>query len=281
MTLAVAWTRTIKETHELLVASDSRLSGGGGHVDICQKVFPFARGDITMAFCGTTSRAYPIVHQILNFVNESPKALSRGMDITDLKQVILDVVNAFRAAYQQSDELDLEDDDQKTLFLIAGFSWKVKRYVIFTLHFEASLRKYTFRPAGTWGGQRLVPPELGKRIAVVGDYVDEFKDKLRAKLASIGRLGVGGFNLEPLEVLAEMLADRAYTERRSQATGLIGGAPQLVKVYRYGASLPFAVEWQGNRYLFGRKLLAFEKTLRPIINVNTLEVKYPLDSIVN
>lgn len=281
MTIAVAWTRTVADTHELLIASDSRLSGGGGHVDICQKVFPLARGDVAMGFCGTTSRAYPVVLQILNFVNNSPKALSRGMDITDLKQAILEVVNEFRDAYQQTDDFDLDDDDRATLFLLAGFSWKLGRYVIHTLHFDVSIKKYTFRPAGAWGGQRLVSPERGKRIAVVGDYVGEFKDKLRAILASKGRLGVGGFDMEPLEVLTEMLADNAFTRRTTQNTGLIGGAPQLVKVYRYGSALPFAVAWQGNRYLFGRKLLSFEKTLRPIIALPTLEVRYPLDSIMN
>lgn len=281
MTIAVAWTRTVADTHELLIASDSRLSGGGGHVDICQKVFPLARGDVSMAFCGTTSRAYPVVLQILNFVNNSPKALSRGTDITDLKRVILEVVNGFRDAYQQTDDLDINDDDKTTLFLLAGFSWKLGRYVIHTLYYDLTLRKYTFRPAGAWGGQRLVLPERRKRIAVVGDYVGDFKDKLRVTLASKGRLGVGGFDMEPLEVLTEMLADSAFTKRTSQNSGLIGGAPQLVKVYRYGSALPFAVAWQGNRYLFGRKLLSFERTLRPIIAVPTLEVRYPLDSIKN
>lgn len=279
MTIAVAWTRTVANTHELLIASDSRLSGGGGYVDICQKVFPLARGDIAVAFCGTTSRAYPVVHQILNFVNNSPKAMSRGKDITDLKRVILDVVNEFRDSYRQSDTVDVGDDDQTTLFLLSGFSWKLGRYAIYTLHFDPSVRAYTFRPAGAWGGQRLVPPERGKRIAAVGDHVTDFMNRLRDLLNSRGRLGLGGFDMEPLEVLADMLAEPAFTQRTIRGTGLIGGAPQLVKVYRYGAALPFAVNWEGSCFLLGRKLLAFEKTLNPIIALPTLDVRYPLDSM--
>jgi hypothetical protein len=281
MTIAVAWTRTVANTHELLVASDSRLSGGGGYIDICQKVFPLGRGDVAIAFCGTTSRAYPVVHQIINFVNNSPKAMSRGQDITDLKGAIISVVNNFRDSYQQSDTVDVGDDDQKTLFLLSGFSWKLGRYAIYTLHFDASAKGYTFRPAGSWGGQRMVAPERGKRIAAVGDHISAFKAKLRDLLNSRGRLGVGGFGMEPLEVLSDMLGDNSFTQRTTQGTGLIGGAPQLVKIYRYGAALSFAVEWREGRYLLGRKLLPFEKTLNPIITLPSLDVRYPLDSVAN
>ncbi len=87
--------------------------------------------------------------------------------------------------------------------------------------------------------------------------------------------------MEPFEVLVQMLGNGDFTTRTTAGTGLIGGAPQLTKVYRYGSALPFAVEWEGCLHLHGRRLLAYEKTLNPILDVASSAVRYPMDSIVN
>jgi Putative serine esterase (DUF676) len=57
MTITIAWTRTAGATKELLIASDSRLTGVG-HVDVCQKIFPLDRGDSFFGFCGHTILAF-------------------------------------------------------------------------------------------------------------------------------------------------------------------------------------------------------------------------------
>lgn len=281
MTITVSWTRNIGDTKELIMASDSRLSGGGGYIDICQKIFLLPRGDVVVGFCGTTSRAYPVILQVINYINNYSRALSRGMDINDLRGVIIKILNDFRQSYQLSDSLDIEDDDDSTLFILSGFSWKMKRFCIFTLHFDKKIYRYTFRPASSWGGQ--VNKKYEKRLSVVGDYKDEFMSKLRSKLRDRGRLMSGGFDMEPFEVISEMLSDQVFTKRTTQATGRIGGTPQIAKVYQYGSSLPFAVKWGDPKkfFLFGRRLLPFEKTLFPIIDAGNLEVHYPMDSIKN
>lgn len=283
MTITISWTRSVRRTNELIMASDSRLSGGGGHIDVCQKIFLLPRGDVVIGFCGTTSRAYPVILQVVNYINNYPKALSRGMDINDLRGVITTILNDFRQSHQQSDLLDLGDDDTTTLFVLSGFSWRMNRFCIFTLHYDKSIQKYTFRPASAWGGQGKPYNVFGKRISVVGDYKDDFMSKLRSMLRERGRLTSGGFDMEPFEVLSGMLRDQAFTKRTIQATGLIGGSPQIAKVYQYGSSIPFAVNWGHpvRSFLLGRRLLPFEKTLYPIIDAETLEVRYPMDSIEN
>ena len=40
-----------------------------------------------------------------------------------------------------------------------------------------------------------------------------------------------------------MLSDPIYTNRRSDLKGLIGGSPQVAKVYPFSRTLFFAVEW--------------------------------------
>jgi len=283
MTITIAWTRSVHNTNELLLASDSRLSGGGGYIDICQKVFPLPRGDVGVGFCGTTSRAYPLILQMIGYVNNYAKALARGFDITDMRKVIIEIMNEFRSSYARTIDLDMTDDDDITLFILAGFSWKLGRYCIYTLHFDHGIQRYTFRPAGLWGGQRVATPEHGKRIAVVGDYSLEFREKLRSLLQKRNRISAGGFDMEPFEVLVRMLNSQKYTERRLQGSGLIGGAPQLIKIYKYGSTLPYAVRMKtrGDRFLFGRKLLPFELTTYPIITASTLRTQYPLNNLSN
>ena len=44
-------------------------------------------------------------------------------------------------------------------------------------------------------------------------------------------------------VLADMLSNPDYTDRKGELKGLIGGGPQVMKVYPYLRTLTYAVEW--------------------------------------
>jgi hypothetical protein len=59
MTLGMAWVRT-KGTTQLLVASDSRLSGGR-YWDSNPKIILLPRSDCVMSFAGDTNDAYPLM----------------------------------------------------------------------------------------------------------------------------------------------------------------------------------------------------------------------------
>jgi hypothetical protein len=68
-------------------------------------------------------------------------------------------------------------------------------------------------------------------------------------------LGSGSFDYEPLRVLAAIIRERKYPE--------IGGAPQVVKVYKALKTVPFVVPWVGRAgdrqlTLLGRPLLDYE-----------------------
>jgi hypothetical protein len=67
VTISIAWIRSVGQTKELIVASDSRLTSVG-HVDVCQKIFPLSRGDCFFGFCGQTILAFPIVFQIISTI---------------------------------------------------------------------------------------------------------------------------------------------------------------------------------------------------------------------
>jgi hypothetical protein len=204
--------------------------------------------------------AYPIMLQIQAAVAQHPRLLSRAMDITDLKGHLIRVLNGMTALIN-----DLPvgvQNEPDTTFLIAGWSWKLNRFCSWLLHYDASIKKFTFRPTRNWRGNNNE-----KFLSITGDYKDEYKEKLVNLLKKKSKLETGGFDMEPLEVLIDMLKDGGFDK--------IGGAPQIMKVYKYSSTRPFAVFWpdraSGNVSLNGRPLLDYERSGYHIYDPDTFE----------
>ena len=63
MTLVASWVRVTPGGEELVIASDSRLTGGLA-LDHAPKIFRLERQDAVIAYCGPTVVAYPILLQL-------------------------------------------------------------------------------------------------------------------------------------------------------------------------------------------------------------------------
>jgi hypothetical protein len=91
----------------------------------------------------------------------------------------------------------------------------------------------------------------------VGDDAAVFAAKklLVDKLRNTGRLTSGGLNMEPFEVLRDII--------RLESFPSVGGPPQLVKVYEHMNAVPLGVFWPTRASqkvtLLGRPLMAYEK----------------------
>jgi hypothetical protein len=120
--------------------------------------------------------------------------------------------------------------------------------------------RFTFRPASSWTGRG----QEAKIIAFVGDHdaVADAKVRLVEQLRERGRLISGGLNMEPFDVLRDII--------RSQRFPSVGGAPQVVKIYEHMNSVPFGVFWPDRRStqitVFGRPLMAYEKVSWRVID---------------
>ena len=79
MRLTIAWVRRVKETSELVIASDSRLRSYGA-MDQTQKIFPL-RGDCALAFCGDADVAYPFFVQAASALNNFIRTRTRADDV--------------------------------------------------------------------------------------------------------------------------------------------------------------------------------------------------------
>jgi hypothetical protein len=261
MTLALAWLRKVKTIEELVIATDSRLRFGCAW-DCCPKAFPLPRGDAAICFAGGTFYAYPLLLQIRSAVEFHSRSLSRAQDLADFKGHLLRIMNDMCKQVGDLPVGHSEPDQPDADFLLGGYSWKLKRFVVWSLYFNVHLKRFTFRPAQKWRGVK------GKRVfAIVGDSLNEAKKRLISLLRSKGKLAAGGFDMEPLEVLRDMIRERVDPS--------IGGPLQVVKVYRHLNASPYAVYWPsrraGNVTLFGRPLLKYERTQCLVLDPDDLQ----------
>jgi hypothetical protein len=248
MTLTVAWLRWTGDVQELVVASDSRLSGGVAW-DSAPKIMPLERGDCALAFAGETMLAYPMMIQIANALRMHRRSLNRALDLAEFKGRVVSIINHMRAQMHTYMEPRQSLGEEKTYLLLAGYSWRNASFVIWTLHYDSNLDAFTFRPASPWPGT-----DGRKMIAIVGELAEIAKDRLRDLLRSRGKVQTGGFDMEPFEVLRDVV--------RENLDPHTGGPLQIVKVYRHMNVTPFPVYWpdkqSGSLSFLGRPLEAWE-----------------------
>lgn len=283
MTLSIAWVRQFGAAHELVFASDRRLTGGG-NVDQCQKVFCLPREDCCIAFAGSTMIAYPFVLQLQNAIINYKKAFDREVDITRLKTRVLSLLNFFVRVHEGTVPEDFEKDLLQTSFLFGGWSWSNTRFHLWKIFYRKDLGRYVASATGVWRGLG-VPETSQASLRMIGDYIPEFQAALRGRLSSeIKAAKVNGepikLNYEPLTVLAEMLRDPKFTDRKQELKGAIGGAPQVTKVYPFLRTVNLAVEWEvGSKFVYsiqGRVIADFELFTVPGLDPFTGESRPPI-----
>jgi hypothetical protein len=253
-------------------------------VDQCQKVFSLPREDCCIAFAGSTMIAYPFILQLENAIIDYKKAFDREVDITKLKTRVLSLLNFFVRVHEGTIPTDFENDLLQTSFLFGGWSWANARFHIWRIFYKKDIGRYMASDIGTWRGLGI-PKASEASIRMVGDYIPEFQAALRAKLGPKIKVAkeIGGhmkLNYEPLTVLAEMLRDPKFTDRRQELKGAIGGAPQVTKVYPFLRTVSFAVEWDvGPKFVYsikGRVIADYELFTIPGLDPFTGEVKQPV-----
>lgn len=263
MTLGMAWVRDLGSIRELVVASDSRLSGGQ-FWDANPKIMLLPRRDCVISFAGSTADAYPLMLQAYNAIEGFGAMKSGAIDIAHLKGHLVRVFNHSREFISGLPVGQVMPDASDAIFLLSGYSWRSKEFKIWTLHFDAHHSKFTFRPSAAWRGQN----GQAKVVAFVGDpdAVAEAKRRLVERLRQKNKLQGGGLDMEPFEVLRDVIRDGALSS--------VGGSPQMVKVYEHMNVHPFPIHWpsrtSGNVTFLGRPLMNYEKAFGDAIDPDSL-----------
>ena len=183
-------------------------------------------------------------------------------------------------------EGDFQADLLSTSFLFGGWSWKKSRFYIWRLFYDSAVNRYVASGPIT-SHQFSAKPAHFVELAHVGDDRGEFMRRSRLLLSDkIDRAEAAGGDIdlsyEPLAALADMLIDPKYADRKRDLKGLIGGGPQVMKVYPFLRTLTYAVEWEHKRkfvyVLRGRVIADYELFTVPAINPFTGVVRKPVRS---
>jgi hypothetical protein len=269
MTLLAAWIRKDKSTEELVIATDSRLRFGAAW-DCCPKILMLPRSDAVLCFAGDTMYAYPIMLQIRNAIEMYGKARSRAMDITDLRGHILRIIEDMRNLIYDRPSGSDEHEPTDFRFILAGYSWKFSGFKIWILHYQKNINRFSFKSVSSHQKQT----KGTKHFFFEGDEVGTARKKLYDILRSRNKMTTGGLDMEPFEVLRDMIRDAQYVS--------IGGPPQIVKIYKHMNSLPYNVFWpnrEAKRITFlGRPLLHYEKNRYLALDPDALDVFDPQET---
>ena len=254
MTLVVSWIKTEGNSEEMLVASDSRISGGTS-LDQAPKLLRLLRDDAVLAFCGTTRLAYPIVIQIKLALDAYEPARKRLIDIVELPAHLRRIIESIRKTV--ADLPDGSDEPIAFKIMLAGFSWRTNSFKSWVLKFDLRNGAFTAHP--------MRPHRVGGRIvyAQFMSDVNENEHRARSFLDWTSRRGQGT-SWTPFDALIDQINAPDMED--------VGGPPQLVKIYRHANTLPLNTIWPFaevsdgkpvTKYYvthFGRALLPYERT---------------------
>jgi len=221
---------------------------------------------------------------LISFVSDYKKGNDRAVDVSQMQNRISQLFNSFIDSHEDQVPESFADDLKQTQFLFGGWSWKHSRFFIYRLYFEKSDRRFHFASTGVWKRYEL-PRGNPLKIGFIGDYAAEFFARLDEKIKERRILYTKKFDFEPLEILTSMLDDPKFVDRNGDLRGLIGGPPQVMKIYPFMRAVNFGVYWDvnGTRKVTsrGRILGEYEVTLLPILDPKTLETTLPLAQIEN
>ena len=201
-----------KSEELIFVILDSRLRSFGSW-DCNPKIYTFARTDFVMCFSGDTIFSYPMMIQLKNEIELNPKIKGRHQRLSVFKGVVLNILNGMLEHKSDYEVPDVE-------FLFGGFCWHTQEFKLWKILYQKDIKRFTHHTVKFWRGVKSTI-----KVAFSGDYLDEAKKRLVKLLKERDKFENDSLEMEPLEVIRDMLLDTEADKKFH----LIGGAPQMVK----------------------------------------------------
>jgi len=246
MTLCTAWIRQDGDNQELVFATDSMLTGGGETWKHGIKLFELPRKDCLLCFAGETTKAYPLVLNLISSIKFDEKVMNQH---TDLRQVLDYLCNIFTELINSLvDEVNIEDYDPHTAakFIFGGWNWKMQLLEFWEIYYGAEEKRFLYK-----GFDNQNP----RAYVMIGDHIEEAEELFVEELSKNNKRIQGSYDMEPFLVLSRMARNGA--DFRS-----IDGALQVAKVYQSGSTEFFGVMWpsvNGKNTFLGRELNPYIK----------------------
>ncbi len=212
MTLVAARVRKNRTLRELVIASDSRISGGESW-DACPKIVPLPRPATVIAMSGDAVGAYSFLLQAINTCNLLDGHVVGRTDIGYLANKLRDV---FADSRSHVGDLPMGSRSPSVLAInvvMVGWSWRNLRFEGYSYRFASEGRLIMTR-LGELGEQRAYPAYL------FGDASTEARRRVKALIRARGLpipmrgnsdaeyiASSASLDWEPLEVLLDIIED--------------------------------------------------------------------------
>jgi hypothetical protein len=261
MTLCAAWIRhTPIGDLELIFATDSCLSAGE-RWEAGVKLFELPRKDCFICFAGETSRAYPMILNLMHAIEASPSLKNPQADLLDIMRHAEGLFTDLVRAIDLSDlnRPDYDDARSTAQFIFGGWRWQTSEFYVWRFAYDA-----------TPGEERFVAERCflddSEPVCFIGDLSPD--DLLQEMYSEVGESNIK-LNMQPLQLLIRKIRDI------SRDTSGIRGAPQIGKVYRSGNSKLFGVMWQsseGKPHFQSRPVLGIQNMVHQYFDPDTCEL---------
>lgn len=221
MTLCVAWIRKVEKEDQLVLATDSMITGGLDYPH-GTKLLAFDRGDCGLCWEGSTWFTYSFTENARVDINFSDRLGTASSPLFAVKDRITKVFNQLWQANLADKGSNFKNE--KLSFLFGGFCPEFREIQLWHIRQDEQLQSFT--------AQRRTPS--ANKPCFVGSGSGHARTMLGKEPA-----------LSPYQVLLKVIEEDSVRG--------VGGVPQLVSISRTGLEIIGVVKEDG-RYLFGRKL---------------------------
>ncbi|WP_186758199.1 hypothetical protein [Echinicola salinicaeni] len=263
MTLCVAWIRQVEDTEELVFATDSCLTGAGEKWDNGVKLFELPNRDGLICFTGTTSRAYPLILNLISSINHDEQFKKNFASVVDLKDHILDLFSDLIKSITDFVE-DKHTIRGEARFLFGGWDWKASQFRIWYVLYNSDKECFEASELTDDSQKTNFYVFIGEAKDI--DIEEEAQTRFTNLLIKENKLH-NKLNMEPLKILREVSLD-------SDIQG-VSGSLQIAKVHKSNQSEFFGIFWpssKGKPHFQGRKYKLTEKPSVQYFDPDTFEI---------
>jgi hypothetical protein len=271
MTLVTAWVRQNSSLHELVIASDSRI-GGGGAWEACPKIVPLPRPATVIAMSGDAVESYAFLLHAINTCHLLEGHRVGRTDLRYLAKKLRDTYADFPSHFHKLVPWEKKPKAPNLKVALFGWSWRRLAFEGYSFSYNRS-GVLIMDSIGTLATHRPYPHYL------MGDAKSDARVRLN-NLAERRRFPIplrgdpdapniaanAFYDWEPLEILLDVIGDRKMDS--------VGGMPQIARVYQNGECELFV--WRapdGTDHFGGRPVQAAERFDRRIIELGDKGVK--------
>lgn len=263
MTLCTAWVRQINNMDELVFATDSTLTGGEKWPQGI-KLFELPRKDCLLCFAGQTTRAYPLILNLVSGLKFNNRLENPETSISEILNYVSELfTNLVKTVVSEIQSENIHELRGSARFLFGGWCWQTNSFRIWKLYYSQDAEGFLFDELTNDASKTRFYTFMGGAAIDVEDVAKQkFKEILLAEDLVDLKL-----DMEPLRVLRDIALDPAIRE--------VGGSLQIAKVYKSGKSEFFGIYWpsiKGNPCFQGREYNEYNKPAVRYFSPDTFEL---------